>query len=93
MFRSNSVTKAFNAWVAPARPDRPLLAGVPEGAVVARARDTAQAGAATAVPAEDAADSSISDSLTVRGNSGPWLLITTAAVLMLLVQALRFLRI
>jgi hypothetical protein len=93
MFRSNGMTRFFNTWIAPARPGQPLLAGVPAGAVVSPVRSSSgNAQGKTAAPAVAAAEDTQPDELRLQG-AGPWMLALTAAVVMLIVQALRFLRI
>lgn len=93
MFRSNGITRFFNTWIAPARPGKPLLAGVPAGAVVSPIRSSTHE-PRTEQPvrtAEESEESGIEE-LRLHG-AGPWLLALTAAVVMLIVQALRFIRI
>lgn len=93
MFRSNSITRFFNTWIAPARPGQPLLAGVPAGAVVSPVRSTSgNVPGKAAASAGTAADDGQPDDLRLQG-AGPWLLALTAGAVMLIVQALRFLRI
>ncbi|MFN5900109.1 MAG: hypothetical protein ACK48Y_21455 [Planctomyces sp.] len=93
MFRSNGITRFFNTWIAPARPGRPLLAGVPAGAVLSPIRGSANDSRPEQPPrpTEESEGSGIEE-LRLRG-AGPWLLALTAAAIMLIVQALRFIRI
>jgi hypothetical protein len=93
MFRSNGITRFFNTWIAPARPGKPLLAGVPAGAVLSPIRSTvSDSRSEQAVRAAEEPEESGIEELRLHG-AGPWLLALTAAAVMLFVQALRFIRI
>lgn len=93
MFCSNSIVRFFNTWIAPARPGQPLLASVPAGVVVSPVRsNSGNAQGKSAAPAVAAVEDTQPDELRLQG-AGPWIVVLTAAVVMLIVQALRFLQI